>query len=290
MSHPTTSVIGLGRLGRAVAERFAAAGVPLTVWNRTPSKAQAFEGRAALGLNAAAACAAGDLIVLALSTYGAGLEVLDAAATQTSLAGRTLLQLGSGTATDARTLQAWTAMHGMHYLDAALLTHAGALGEPDAIVLCAGDEDAWQLQRAILDLLGGINRYAGDDIGAAATLHCALLAYYYGAATAMLQGAALCDAERVPLAEYFYLVKAMAPRFTATADQARSMIPREQYAGSETGLSAHAAALRHVQRASHDIEVDTRLVDGLMQTMKKALTSGYGDDELAALFEMLRRA
>ena len=54
MTHPATTVIGLGRIGSAVAGALAEAGVALTVWNRNPARAYAFEGRARVARSAAA--------------------------------------------------------------------------------------------------------------------------------------------------------------------------------------------------------------------------------------------
>ncbi|MGR8920980.1 MAG: NAD(P)-dependent oxidoreductase [Gammaproteobacteria bacterium] len=292
MSTPTdrlsASVLGLGRMGSAVADCLADAGVPLTVWNRTPARAFGFDGRAAIGLNAGAACAGSELIVLCLSDYGAGFEVLDEAAEAVDLAGRTLLQLTSGTASDARTMQAWAQMHRMHYLDGAILGYPSGIGTDATIIFYAGEESSFERVRDTLAPLAGTNRYVGEDAGAAATFDCAALGFYYGAALALLGGAALCEAENLPLTEFFFIAKKMLPMLSATADASREMIGREVYAGNQCDLDTHAAALRHVQRMMHDSEVDTRLADTLMAAFKRALGDGLGDDELPALFETLR--
>jgi 3-hydroxyisobutyrate dehydrogenase-like beta-hydroxyacid dehydrogenase len=290
MSHPNVSLLGLGHMGTAMAECFAAAGVPLTLWNRTPAKAFAFAGRAEIAPTAGEACGASDVIVLSLSNYSAGLEVLDDATSTTELGGKTLLQLTSGSASDARTMHAWARMHGLNYIDAAIVAYPKTVGTDSAVLFYAGDEAMWQQYQDTFSLLGGMNRFVGDSIGAAATLDCAVLEYYYGATLAMLHGAALCDSENFPLTEYFYIVKALAALLTATADNARAMIAKEMYAGTDCALDVHVAAIRHIQRMSHDNEIDTRVPDTIMSAYKKAAAAGYGDDEIAALFETLKHA
>ncbi|MCP5198781.1 MAG: NAD(P)-dependent oxidoreductase [Gammaproteobacteria bacterium] len=289
MAHPTLTVIGLGRMGSALAGCFAAAGVPLTVWNRSPARAFAFDGRAAIGLNAAAACAASDVIVLCLSDYSAGLEVMDEVAAHTELAGKLLVQFTSGSPSDARTMAAWAHMHGLAYLDAAILAYPAGVGSEGAIVFYAGDEAPWERHADTLRLPGGLTRYLGEAVGAAAALDCAALGYYYGATLAMLHGAALCESESLPLTEYFFIAKRLAPLLAGTADNAREMIAREIYAGNECANEVHTAAMRHVQRMSHDNEVEPRLADTVMAAFRKALAAGHGEDEIAALFEVLRR-
>ncbi|MBK6658906.1 MAG: NAD(P)-dependent oxidoreductase [Proteobacteria bacterium] len=290
MSHPATAMLGLGRMGSALAGALADATVPLTVWNRNPARAYAFEGRARLARSAAQACAEAELLVLSLSDYSAGIEVMDEVAEQVELADKTLVQLTSGSPADARTMDAWAGMHGMHYLDGAIVAYPNAVGSAQAVLFYAGDEARYERYRPTLAAFGGVSQFVGEAIGAAATLDCAVLEYYYGATLAMLHGAALCESEQLPLTQYFQTIKAVAPLLNATADGARTMIDRENYSGVDCAMSTHVAALRHIQRLAHDNEVDTRLPDVLMAAYKKAAAAGHGDDEIAAVFEVLRRS
>ncbi len=289
MNHPATTVIGLGRMGSALASALAAAGVPLTLWNRSNGRAFAFADRARVARSAAEACAEAELILLSLSDYSAGMEVMDDVANEVELADKTLVQLTAGTPADARTMDAWAGMHGMHYLDAAILSYPNAVGSAQAVVFYAGEEARFERYRTTLGVLGGLSQYVGEAIGAAATLGCAALDYYYGATLAMLHGAALCESEQLPLAQYFQTVKATAALLSATADQARNMIDRELYTGVDGALDTHIATLRHIQRLTHDNDVDTRLPDTLMAAYKKAAAAGHSDDEIAAVFEVLRK-
>ena len=289
MSHPTVSCLGLGNMGSAIAECLARAETRLTVWNRDPTRCAPFDGRAAIGLTAGAACAASELIVLSLTNYSVTLEVMDDVAASTNLAGKTLVQLTSGTASDARTMHAWASMHEMHYLDAAIVAYPSSVGSEQALLLVAGDESVWERYRSLFSAVAGLCRYAGESIGAAATLDCAVLEYYYGATLSMLHGAALCDSEGLNLNEYFYLTKSLAPMLAATADEAKSMISREMYAGDQCATNTHIAALRHIQRMAHDNEVEPRVPDTIVNAFKKAVAAGFGNDEIASVFEVLRR-
>lgn len=275
-------------MGAALAGALLEAGTPLTVWNRSAGRRDAFASRATIAGSAAEACACADVILVSLSDYSAGLEVLDAAAAATSLEGKILLQMTSGTASDARTMAAWAAMHDMAYLDAAIVAYPDAVGSAEALLLYAGDEDVFERVRELVAPLGGVQRFVGESIGAAAAYDCAVLDYYYGATAAMLHGAAMVDSENLPLREYFYLAKALAPLLSVTADGSREMIARDQFAGSGCALDVHVGALRHIQRMSHDNGIDTRVPDTIVAAYKKAVAAGHGDDEIAALFNTLR--
>jgi len=125
--------------------------------------------------------------------------------------------------------------------------------------------------------------------GAATALDCALLAYLYGSHLAMLHGAALCDSEQLPQRFYFNVLRALGPRLGDRAETARAMVERENYSDTDNTLAVHLATLRHVQRLSHDNEVDPRLPDALLQLCREAAGAGHGEDELASGFEILRR-
>lgn len=276
-------------MGGALAACFAEAGVPLAVWNRSPGKARRFEGRAMLAPSAASACAFAEIIVVCLSHYSDSIEVLDAAAAQVPLEGKLLVQIGSGTASDARMMQAWGRAHGIAYLDAAILAYPNTVGTPHAAVFYAGDEQLYERHEATLKVLGGGTRYVGEAIGAAAALDCALLDYFYGATLALFHGAALCASEDVPLPAYFEGTKAIGALLDATSATGRAMIDRENYAGEDCNLDTHVDALRHVQRMSHDNELDTRFPDAVHALYRKA-AAARGDEEIAAIYELLKRA
>lgn len=286
-THPNVAMLGLGRMGAALGACFAEAGVPLAVWNRSPAKARRFEGSAMLAPSAASACAFAELVVVCLSNYSDGIEVLEDAAGTTSLEGKVLVQITSGTSSDARMMQAWSRAHGLACLDAAILGYPGVVGTREAMVLVAGEEALFERFRATLALLGQTH-HAGEAIGAAAALDCALLDYYYGATAALFHGAAVCASEGVPLPDYFAAAKSIGALLAATIDTGRAMIDRENYAGDGCTLDTHVGAMRHIQRTSHDNELDTKLPDTVGGLLRRAAAAGHGDEEIAAIFELLR--
>ncbi len=71
------TVVGLGPMGRALAEAFIEAGHPTTVWNRSPEKAAPLVAKGAAHAEAIGeAVAASPLTVACLSTYDATLRSL----------------------------------------------------------------------------------------------------------------------------------------------------------------------------------------------------------------------
>ena len=93
MSTPVT-VIGLGPMGQAMVRSLLRAGHPVTVWNRTPSRAaDVVAAGATLAATPAEALAASKLVILSLTDYQAMYDILGPATD--ALAGRTLVNLSS---------------------------------------------------------------------------------------------------------------------------------------------------------------------------------------------------
>ncbi|MGW5069171.1 NAD(P)-binding domain-containing protein, partial [Streptomyces cyaneofuscatus] len=96
MQKKSVTVIGLGPMGRAMVTTFLDSGHPVTVWNRTRSRADDLVAKGAvLADDPAGAVAAGEIVVLSLTDYDAMYAVLGPATG--ALAGKTLVNLSSDT-------------------------------------------------------------------------------------------------------------------------------------------------------------------------------------------------
>jgi 3-hydroxyisobutyrate dehydrogenase-like beta-hydroxyacid dehydrogenase len=71
------TLIGLGPMGQAMVQSLLAAGHPVTVWNRTPARAEPLVAEGAvLATTPAAAVAANELVILSLTDYQAMYDIL----------------------------------------------------------------------------------------------------------------------------------------------------------------------------------------------------------------------
>lgn len=97
------AVIGLGTMGTALAEAFLNKGHSVTVWNRSPAKAQVLAAKAAVvAASLDDAVRSSQLIVVCLLVYDTVHQAL--AAAQETLSGRTLVNLTNGTPEQARAM------------------------------------------------------------------------------------------------------------------------------------------------------------------------------------------
>ncbi|MFY0534463.1 NAD(P)-dependent oxidoreductase [Nannocystis pusilla] len=194
----TVSIVGLGQMGAALARAYIDAGHRVTVWNRSSGKAEPFQGRANIAATPEQACGASDLTIISLADYEVSDQVLRTPLVAAAAKGRTLVQLTSGTPSDARSGAAWASSLGIDYLDGCILAYPSYIGGEQTAVFYSGPRDLYERHEPTLRVLGGATSHVGEPIGAAAALDCALLGSYYGATLAVLQGAAICASEEFP--------------------------------------------------------------------------------------------
>lgn len=174
------TVIGLGAMGRALAGAFLAAGHPTTVWNRSPDKA---DGLVASGAkraeHVADALAASELVVVCVLDYGVARQLLEPVADR--LAGRTIVNLSTGSPAEARAISEWVAGHGGAYVDGGIMSEPQTIGQPGAFIVVAGAQEALDGARAAIAVLGDPVD-VGRDPGLAPLNDMALLSGLYGIA------------------------------------------------------------------------------------------------------------
>jgi 3-hydroxyisobutyrate dehydrogenase-like beta-hydroxyacid dehydrogenase len=289
MSHKeTVSIVGLGQMGAALARAYINAGHRVTVWNRSPGKAEPFQGQAKVAGTPEQACGESDLTIISLSTYEASDQVLRAPLVAAAARGRTLVQLTSGTPGDARSGAAWASDLGIDYLDGCILAYPSYIGGEQTPVFYSGPRALYERHQATLRVLGGATSHVGEPIGAAAALDCALLASYYGATLAFLHGAAICASEEFPLDAYFEKFQTIVPLTSITADMCKKMLSTGDFKGTDCTLDIHTDALRHIVRLSRENNVDRRLPELVLSYFQRALQLGHGADEIAAVFNAIQ--
>src|SRR5690606_39228442 len=180
--HPTpVTLIGLGPMGQAMVRTLLAAGHPVTVWNRTPSRADALVAEGATRVaTPAEAVAASDLVVLSLTDYAAADAVLAAAADVPP--GRPVATRSSDTPGTTRRAAHWMADHGATLVVGGIMVPAPLVGTADAYVCYSGPEAAFRAHERTLATLGA-PRYLGEDPGLAQLLYQAQLDFYLTALT-----------------------------------------------------------------------------------------------------------
>ena len=181
--------LGLGLMGSALARCFVRNGHNVTVWNRDPEKRKAFEGSAAIAASPAEAIAASDMIVISVSTYTDATAFLNAPEVLEAARGKTLVQLSSGSAPDARAGEAWAQGHGIEYLDGCVLGYPSDVDADRCVYFFSGPQALYDRHASVIETMSPAVKFVGQPIGCAKALDSALLEVFY----ATFLGAAHAD-------------------------------------------------------------------------------------------------
>jgi 3-hydroxyisobutyrate dehydrogenase-like beta-hydroxyacid dehydrogenase len=282
------TVIGLGPMGQAMVRKFLAAGHPTTVWNRTPSRADALvaegAGRAA---TPAEAVAASELVVLSLTDYQAMYDILGQA--EDALPGRVVANLSSDSPQKTREAAAWLAERGAQLLAGGVMVPAPMVGEEGAYVFYSGPREVFDAHEATLRVIGRPD-YRGEDPALAQLFYQALLAVFLTALAGELQAAALVKSAGVDakeLAPYMAETLNLAALFTGETAQ---HVDERSYPGDLSTATMMGATADHIVSASTAAGLDTALPEAVKSLYDRAIAAGHGKENWTSLYEVIIRS
>ncbi|MFI8368363.1 NAD(P)-dependent oxidoreductase [Streptomyces sp. NPDC085466] len=284
---PSVTVLGLGSMGSALAAVLLERGHETTVWNRSADKARPLVERGArLAATPEEAIAASPVAIACVLDHAALRAVLDPAAG--ALAGKTLVNLTSGSPEQAEEADAWAGSHGADYLDGAIMTTPPGVGSPEMMFLYSGSRAAFEAHHPTLASLGD-PLYMGAEPGLASLYDAALLGLMWSTLTGWLHGTALVGAEKTPATAFTPVairwLTAVAGFMTTYAPQ----VDAGRYPGDDATVDVQIAAVDHLIHAAEARGVDNALPELLKAAMERARAAGHGADSYASVIEVLKK-
>ena len=154
---PTIGFIGLGLMGGPMASNLVKAGFPVTVWNRTASKAESLVKQGAkLAANPRAVALQADVLITIVSDPAALEEVLWGANGAIEGLRRGSLYIDSSTVSPdlARRVAKVCANRGVEFLDAPVTGGNWGAEKGELLYMIGGDAKAFDRAKPVLDVLG----------------------------------------------------------------------------------------------------------------------------------------
>ncbi|MFZ4267517.1 NAD(P)-dependent oxidoreductase [Streptomyces arboris] len=281
------TVIGLGQMGAALAATLLERGHPTTVWNRSAGKAQPLVERGArLAATPGEAVAASPLVIVCVLDYDALHATLDPVAA--SLAGRSLVNLTSGSPEQAQEAEAWARSHAADYLDGAIMTTPPGVGSPEMMFLYSGSRAVFETHRPTLAALGD-PLHLGAEPGLASLYDAALLGLMWSTMTGWLHGTALVGAEKTEATAFTPVAIRWLSAVTGFLATYAAQVDAGRYPGDDATVDVQIAAIDHLLHAAAARGIDNALPELLKATMERTRDLGHGSDSYASVIEVLRK-
>lgn len=288
-SRTPVTVIGLGRMGRALAEALLRDDHPTTVWNRTAARAEPLVARGAVpAASLRAAVAAGPLVIVCVTDHDA-VHALLRSLDEDALAGRTLVNLTSGTSEQARATARLAAERGAGYLDGAIMAVPQAIGTDEALIIYSGSRAVFDEHEPVLRTLGAGTTHLGADHGLAALYDAAGLGLMWSVLNGFLLGAALLGTAGVPASAFASFARENIGTVAGWLAGYAGQIDDGRYPPLDATLDVQLAAMDHLVEESEAVGVDADLPRFFRALGERAVAGGHGDEGYAALIEVFRR-
>ncbi len=285
------TVLGLGKMGRALAGAFLTKGFHVTVWNRNPDKTRVLmEGGADVASNPEIAIRASTTTIICVSDYQASMQIFHSESVASAIKGRVLVQLSSGTAKDARSFDTWVTSKGGELLTGGIAAWPNQIGTSEAFITIAGRMNVFNQQKDLLQALAGTVSHVGEDPGASAVLTNAAMAYLAGNWIGFCHGALLCESEGMRVDEFGKLMEGFSTMLSIEARHMGEVIQKDRFNEPKTTVETVANDLALLLRHSQEASLNTELPTLLVSIFGKAVDAGYHKEGHAAIIKVLRTA
>jgi 3-hydroxyisobutyrate dehydrogenase-like beta-hydroxyacid dehydrogenase len=275
-------------MGQAMVHALLAKGHPVTVWNRTSSRADALVARGAvLATSAEDALTANELVVLSLTDYDAMYALLEPASH--ALAGRVLVNLSSDTPERTRAGARWVSEHGGVHLTGGVNASPPGIGQPGSSTFYSGPRQVFEAHRSTLEVLTDTD-YRGEDPGLAALLYQMGMVMFWTSMLSYWQVIALADANGLTAADVLPHATETMTGMPAFLSFYAERIDAGEHSGDLDRLAMGMASVEHVLHTNADAGVDTTLPAAVAALFRRGMDAGHGADSASSLVELMKTA
>ncbi|TGN65047.1 NAD(P)-dependent oxidoreductase [Nocardioides eburneiflavus] len=278
------SILGTGLMGAAMARVLLRNGYSVTVWNRSPAKASHLKREGAvIASSATEAITASPLVFFVILSYDNVRALLTDALEHRDIGD--VVNVVTGSPTEADELEAWTRENGITLLDGALLTYPKGIGRDDTVVLYSGDEGAWRRNETMLRGLAGGSQYLGHQARLANAVDHVSLSFVSIVQTAMLSTLAYAQVLGVPREQAVARMHRSLTNMKGYLDYALPMVDSGDFSATESTIDTWALSTRDFARGWRDAGLSGKAIAAAAETVRGAQEAGLGQFDLAAVYQ-----
>lgn len=273
-------------MGTAVA-RALAQQCDVTVWNRTRSKAEPLE---ALGICVAAdvksAVEAGrDVIFAHVNSCGDLRSILGHDGV--SLAGKTLLNLVTGTPAEIRELQDFVEAAGGRFLTGVVMAFPEQVGTADSKIMACGPMALWKEIEPIARIVAPAFEFLGESVTNVHIVEMVMVGcVFWTSVAAFLEGAAYARREGLPVSDLARFLPATLAAIDSEIRKAIEQIESKDYSADQVRIATLDHDYGVYRKSLTDVGASDTILAAVHEKIRKVVASGGQDRSIASLFEV----
>jgi 3-hydroxyisobutyrate dehydrogenase len=278
--------LGMGIMGSRMAANVARAGFQLTVWNRTPARAQAVAdatGARVAGTPGEAAAGADAVITMVVDSPEVDAVLLGDQGAEAGMSeGALAIDMSTIAPDAAREIGERLAGSGIGFLDAPVSGSSPRAADGTLTIMVGGSQEDFERARPLLASMGELIVHVGPQ-GDGQMVK--LLNNFLAAANAAALAEAIATARRaeLDLDALMRVVEASSGNSTMVQIKARPMIERDYEPLFR--LDHMLKDVRHCLDSAHGLGLDTPVGDATKALYEAASGRGHGNDDFAAVIE-----
>jgi 3-hydroxyisobutyrate dehydrogenase-like beta-hydroxyacid dehydrogenase len=283
------AVLGLGKMGEAIAERLLDAGYPLAVYNRTEKRGDALVARGATLLRSPAdASAHGEVCITMLADDAALEEVVlgEHGVLARPRRGMALVDMSTVSVGVSERVAERAATAGVEYLRAPVSGNPGVVRGGSLTIIVSGSEQAAGALDPLLKAIGPKVVYVGDD-DCARVAKLALQVLLGGTAELLGEALVLGESAGIDRARLLEVIGASAIASPFIGYKSEPLLRDDYSATFTTDMMLKDVEL--VLDLAHESDLTLPFARQLRVLLESASVNGYGDVDFMALYAQLRQ-
>jgi len=276
------SVLGLGSMGSALALCLIKNGHVVSVWNRSPEKAEPLvQAGAKVCETVDDAVADSDFILTCIRSHR---EVLDLiSGLETPIEGKTICDMSTGDTEDAEDLVSKLTERGADFMLGMINAYPSGVGGTGTSILTVGRSEAWDRHCDIIRQLGGRSAYVGETPSALAALFAGLFTVRQGFMFGMVYGALVCRKAGIPMKLFSDQMPATLKLVDDYYDLFSRTVPQDDFDNAEASLKVYALAQEDALKTFNSLDAPAEFMQIMYNQTKAAWDAGLGEKQLTVL-------
>lgn len=286
-SEKKVSIIGLGQMGRKLAQIYIDNEYEVTVWNRSADKAQGLNAYR-VATNVVEALTASQVSIVCVLDNTIVSEIINKV-DRALLQGKTIINFTTGSPDDVKELESSLNAAGAHYLNGAIQVAPEQMAMPDTTILMAGNKNTFDQYKPLLDKLGGNIKYLAEHAAASPAMDLATLSWVYGSFLGLMYGVAFCRKEGISLDQYSSVIGEIAGSFLEFYKHEIRMIDSGNYAITQSPMAISIIASQRITDTAKSMGLDTTFTDAIASMLANTKVQGLENEEVAALVKIVEQ-